>query len=69
VRCQNFHRDEPVELRIVPFQDDAHPAASDRFDDVTAIPGPWDRLDANETKRQSGETYRKRGRITFSSVL
>ena len=35
----------------------------------TAIPGPWDRFDANGTKRQSGETYRKRGRITFSSVL
>ncbi|MFT5327751.1 MAG: two-component system CheB/CheR fusion protein [Planctomycetaceae bacterium] len=34
-----------------------------------AIPGPWDRLDANGTKRQSGGTYRKRGRITFSSVL
>ncbi|MFT5328564.1 MAG: 4-hydroxy-tetrahydrodipicolinate synthase [Planctomycetaceae bacterium] len=57
---------ESTELPLILFQ---YPSSGGLVTRWTAIPGPWDRLDANGTKRQSGETYRKRGRITFSSVL
>jgi hypothetical protein len=59
----------PVLLCHLSVENAEHNSSNRIVVQKTAIPGTWDRLDANGTKRQSGETYRKRGRITFSSVL